>query len=203
MPASTLATALAFAIALATALGVGARVTDGFQAFTLESARRLEALRAPRAVTHLAFATPEGERVQLQRYAGQWVLVDFIYTGCQTLCTSLGSVYAQLQQRLGGEIASGHVRLLSVSFDPARDAAAQLLAYRARHSVSALGWDMARPSLEDLQDWFGSFGVVVIPDGAGGFAHNAAIHVVNPEGRLQAIANVGDTEEAIRHVRPR
>jgi protein SCO1/2 len=37
-----------------------------------------------------------------------------------------------------------------------------------------------------------TFGVVVIPDGMGGFVHNAAIHLVDEEGRLGAIYDLGE-----------
>jgi len=192
--------ALAFALALAAALYVSAQVTDGFQAFTLESARRHAALRTPRNVAPLQFITLGGEQSDLARYQGSWVLVDFIYTRCETLCTSLGAVYAQLQRRLSREIANGQVRLLSVSFDPIHDGAEQLLAFRTRHGGSALGWDMARPSSVELSRWLKDFGVVVIPDEFGGFAHNAAIHVVGPDARLRAIFDLDDVDEVVRHV---
>ena len=203
MRTDTLITTLAFSLALATAVGVGANATDGFQAFTLESARRLEALRAPRAVDRLKFTTLEGGKADLQRYAGKWLLVDFIYTRCQTLCNSLGSIYSQLQQRLSREISSEQVQLLSVGFDPGHDGPEQLLAYRARHSKSALGWDMAHPSAEEVPVWLKHFGVLVVPDELGGFTHNAAIHVVGPDGRLRTILDLDDTEQVVRYVQQR
>ena len=202
MRTDTLITAVAFSLALATAVGVGAKATGGFQAFTLESARRLEALRAPRAVGHLNFTTLEGRQAGLHHYAGKWLVVDFIYTRCQTLCVSLGSVYEQLQQRLSREIAAGQVQLLSVSFDPAHDAPEQLSAYRARQSNSVVGWDMARPAAQDVATWLTHFGVVVIPDGLGGFVHNAGLHIVGPDGRLRSIVDLGDLDQVLRHVQP-
>ena len=40
-------------------------------------------------------------------------------------------------------------------------------------------------------------GVVVIADGFGGYAHNAAIHVVTPEGKLVAIFDMERHREAL------
>ena len=203
MRTDTLITAVAFSLAMVTAAGVSATATGGFQAFTLESSRRLQALRAPRAVGHLKFTTPEGRQTSLEHYAGKWLVVDFIYTRCETLCLALGSVNALLQQRLSREIAAGQVQLLSVSFDPAHDGPEQLVAYRARHSRSAFGWDLARPSAQDVTAWLTQFGVVVIPDELGGFAHNAALHIVGPDGRLRSIVDLNDLDQVIRHVQPR
>jgi protein SCO1 len=196
----TLATTAMFFLAVTIAIVVGARITDGFQSFTLESARRLEALRAPRDVEHLRLETLEQGQTSLGEFAGHWVLVDFIYTSCETLCVSLGSVYARLQQRLSAEIATGKVQLLSVSFDPEHDGPSELAAYRARHVNSASGWMLGRASPNETAAWLERFGVVAIPDGLGGFAHNAAIHVVSPDGRLRAILDWDDPEAAVRFV---
>ena len=35
-----------------------------------------------------------------------------------------------------------------------------------------------------------SFGIVVIPDGRGDFQHNAAVHVVNGDGRLARVLDL-------------
>ena len=161
----------------------------------MESARRLQALRAPASVANLALDLADGGHVRLADVSGQILLVDFIYTNCPTYCAALGSVYAQLKQRLTPEIAAGAVRLVSVTFDPARDGPGELRAYRARHSADAAGWEVGRPSRGgDLQNWLSAFGVVVIPDGFGGYAHNAAVHVVGPDRRLIAIHNLEDLD---------
>lgn len=189
-----------FCVALTTAIAVGAGITNGFESFTLESARRMEALRATRTVGHLRFEMLDHGQTSLGEFAGRWVLVDFIYTRCETLCVSLGSVYARLQQRFSKEIATGKVQLLSVSLDPEHDGASELAAYQARHVKSTSGWTMGRASRKETAAWLERFGVVAIPDGLGGFAHNAAIHVVGPDGRLRAILDWDDPEPAVRFV---
>jgi len=40
----------------------------------------------------------------------------------------------------------------------------------------------------------------VIPDGLGGYTHNAAIHVVDPQGRLIEIVDPGQSDLAARTV---
>jgi len=44
------------------------------------------------------------------------------------------------------------------------------------------------------------FGVVAVPDGLDGFVHNAAIAVVDPDGRLVAILDWDDPQGAARYV---
>ena len=195
-------TSIAAALVLAAGLAVTHAATDGFEAFTLESARRLAALRSPARVPDLALDLADGGRARLSAMPGEVLLVDFVYTNCPTYCAVLGSVYARLQQRLAPEIAAGDVRLVSVTFDPARDGLRELRAYRARHSTEPTGWDLGRPARDaELQNWLAAFGVVVIPDGLGGYAHNAAVHVVGPDRRLVAILDVQDIDGVVKAAR--
>jgi protein SCO1/2 len=193
---------VAAALALAAGLALTHAVTDGFEAYTLESARRLHALRSPAPVPDLMLELADGGSGRLTAMREPVLLVDFVYTRCDTYCTALGSVYAQLQQRLAPEIAAGSVRLVSVSFDPVRDSPAQLRAYRARHSRDATGWDLGRPAhASEVERWLKAFGVVVIPDSLGGYTHNAAVHVVGSGRKLMAILDPQDIDGAVRLTR--
>ncbi|OGA21627.1 MAG: hypothetical protein A3I02_00385 [Betaproteobacteria bacterium RIFCSPLOWO2_02_FULL_67_26] len=195
-------TTAAAALALAAGLAAAHTATDGFEAYTLESARRLAALRSPAPVPGLALELADRGPARLADLREPVLLVDFIYTGCPTYCAALGSVYARLQERLAAEIAAGEVRLVSVTFDPAHDGPAELRQYRSRHSASAAGWDLGRPGREpDLKRWLAAFGVVVIPDGLGGYAHNAAVHVVGPDRKLVAILGLDDIDGIVKAAR--
>src|SRR5262245_42012868 len=99
-------TAIAASLICAAGLALAHATTDGFQAYTLESARRLHALRSPLPVPDLVLDLAEGDRPRVSEIRGRVLLVDFVYTSCPTLCAALGSVYARLQQRLAPEIAS-------------------------------------------------------------------------------------------------
>jgi protein SCO1/2 len=192
-------TSVAAALVLAAGLAIAHAATDGFEAFTLESARRLQALRAPAPVADLALELTDGGRARLADLPQPVLLVDFVYTRCATWCTALGSVYSQLQQRLAPEIAAGEVGLVSVTFDPARDGPGELDAYRARFSSASAGWALGRPAPGvELERWLAAFGVVVIPDELGGFAHNAAVHLVGPRRELVAILDFKDLDGIVR-----
>jgi protein SCO1/2 len=193
---------MAATLACVAGFAVAHTVTDGFEAYTLESARRLAALHSPHPVPDLALDLADGSRARLFGVPGQVLLVDFIYTNCATYCAVLGSTYTRLQERLAPEIAAGEVRLVSVTFDPARDGPTELRAYRARHSPVAAGWDLGRPvRASELRNGLAAFGVVVIPDGMGGYAHNAAVHVVGPERRLVAILDPPDIDGIVKLAR--
>jgi protein SCO1/2 len=195
-------TAFGAALAFAAGLAIAHAATDGFEAYTLESARRLAALRSPAPVPDLALDLADGGAARLSGMAEPVLLVDFVYTRCPTICQALGSIYARLQERLAPEIAAGKVRLVSISFDPAHDGPRELRAYRARYSPDSTGWSVARPVHDaELPEWLEGFGVVVIPDGMGGYTHNAAVHVVGPDRRLTAILDLEDLDSIERTAR--
>lgn len=198
----TLKTLLAALLVLSAGVVVSYRVTDGFQAFTLESARRVQAMRSPRLLGELPLQLAEGEKRTLADWRGRYVLVDFIFTRCTTLCTAMGSGYARLQSALSSEIESDRVRLLTVTIDPRRDQLGDLANYRLRYTKDISGWDIGRPHDEQqLAAWLESFGVVAIPEPLEGIAHNAAIHVVAPNGQLVAIYDLADIDSVASYVR--
>ena len=66
--------------------------------------------------------------------------------------------------------------------------------------ISSLGETMSDgftvPDAAERAGLLAAFGIVVVPDGRGDFVHNAAIHVVEPDGRLRLsqrrFTNLGD-----------
>jgi protein SCO1 len=181
--------------------GVLSAATDHLQAFTSEAARRIAVRQHPIAVPSVTFETQSGARSDFTNLRGKWLLVDFIYTRCPTYCVALGSEFAQLQDRLAGPLGKGTVELVSISFDPAHDKPRALAAYLQRAHSRGAGWVAARPIDSDGLDALErAFGITVIPDGLGGYTHNAAIHVVDPQGRLIEIVDPGQSDLAARTV---
>ncbi len=186
----TLLASLALLLAGGVALSAA---TDQFQAFTTETARRLAVRQHPTEIPGVALQLQSGARIRFTDLRGKWLLVDFIYTRCPTYCVALGGEFAQLQDRLAGPVAQGKVRLLSISFDPNHDTPRQLADYLQRARDRGLGWLAGRPVEPDgLERLERAFGITVIPDEAGGYTHNAAVHLVDPRGRLVEIFDLGD-----------
>ena len=199
---SLLRTLLASLLIVVGGIAVLAAATDGFRAFTSETARRIDVREQPRALPPVPLQTAGGRMTNFARLRGRWVLVDFIYTRCMTYCSVQGSEFARLQDRLAQPIAAGKVLLVSVSFDPAHDGPAQLAGYQRRSGDREAGWLAVRPAnASGLDALTHVFGVTAIPDGLGGYVHNAAIAVVDPRGRLIAITDWDAPHEAERYVR--
>lgn len=176
--------------------GALAVATDGFHAFTTETARRVAVRRHPVPLPAVPLENQAGVQFTLADLQGRWLLVDFIYTRCLTLCLTLGGDFTQLERQLAGPIANGKVKLLSISFDPTHDTPAELTAYLVRFRNRDPAWQAARPiSAGGLARLTSAFGITVIPDSMGGYTHNAAIHLVSPAGELVDIFDVGDVDQ--------
>lgn len=180
-----------------------ATITHGFRVYTAEGALRLDVSEHPRVVPRVLLETADGDTVGFERWRGEWLLVDFIYTRCTSYCSVQGSQYARLQRELSTLVDSGKVHLLSISFDPEHDGPLELNAYRHRSGAADFtGWSVARPQHQHgLDALLRTFGVTVIDDGMGGFVHNAALAVVDPDGRLVRIVDWDAIDEAQRYIR--
>jgi protein SCO1 len=177
-----------FAIVMSTGLAVLAFETDGFRVVTGAGARQLSVERAPQMVPDARLVDQDGTPFGLSAYRGRAVLVDFIYTRCPAICGSLGDDFADVLQLMKARRLATPIDLLSISFDPRNDEPEALRLYGERFGAKAPRWRIAAPIDEhELAGLLQSFGVVVIPDGTGGFIHNDAVYVIDARGRLARI----------------
>ncbi len=99
----------------------------------------------------------------------------------------LGDDLARVQQSVKASRSGARIDLISISFDPA-DNQQDLRRYGERYGAVAARWRIAAPAgARDRAALLRSFGVVVIPDGMGGFTHNDAVYMIDARGRLVRI----------------
>ncbi|MDW3688787.1 SCO family protein [Cupriavidus sp. CV2] len=185
--------------------------TRGLRTVSADGARRLDLARAPRELPALAlldqagrqhaFGGPIAQGKSTDRSELPVTLVTFVYTQCMAICRTSASGQAWLQQQLRERRLQDRVRLLTLSFDPARDTPAALLAYARTLRADPAIWTfatVAEPArLRGLLD---AFGIVVLPDGLGGYSHNAALFLVDAQGRLAAAYDVERPDLALADV---
>ena len=169
--------------------------TNGGQAWTAESARRLAVKESPLQLPKLAINTPRG-RVALWRNdpsGPSLILLELVYTRCPTVCQLMGAEFSLLQSRLMTEVEPVSVQLVSISFDPA-DNAQTMAEYGRRYRADDRWWTLARPvdfsQLERLQKVIGS---IVIPEPSVGFVHNSAVYAIH-RGEVVEILDHDDRE---------
>lgn len=173
-------------------------LTSGFEHWTFEDRRIAMAQRGELRSGRMDMVTSAGDVQNPWPGAGRGriYVVDFIYTRCPLVCQVLGSEYQRMQDILRVRLPAG-VQLLSISFDT-RDKVPDLLDYGARFRADPTLWTVAAPRHPaHTERLLKDFGVVVLPDGSGGYVHNAAIHLVNGEGELVGIFPYEEWEAAI------
>ena len=199
--AGLLKTFAASLLALLAGLLVLLLSTDGGQAFTTETSRRSAVAQAPQTLPDFQLLSASGQPTTLRQLVSAdekiWI-VDFVYTRCQTICLTLGSVYQQLQRQILDGGLQDRVGLLSISFDPGADDAAALRAYAERMRLDPAAWrivSLAAP--KDRRRLLDAFGIMVLPAPLGEFEHNAALHLVDSRGRLLRIMDYEAPQRAL------
>lgn len=199
MPAKTL---LALLLVAALALFAAWQVTDGFRVVTTEDARRLAIREHPRRLPSAMIQYEDGSTLPLAqalREDGRATIAVFFYTRCNTVCSAVGSEFQQLQDTIRSRGLQSQVRLLSISFDPA-DGRAALADYAKHMHASSGDWRFARvTSAHQRSDLLDAFGITVVPAPLGEFQHNAAFHIVTPDGQLARIIDYDQPDVALAH----
>lgn len=171
-------------------------ITGGFEALTSEQARRLDISRRQPAAPHITLVDQDGQVFPFDEWVrkqDRFLIVDFIYTGCQSLCRALGTEFQQLQRGIVERNQQQRVHLLSVSFDPEHDGPATLRSYAEHMQGNGDVWTFATVAdAADLDRLLRTFGVTVIADRQGGFQHNAALVWVSPSARLVRVTDFDD-----------
>ncbi len=104
---------------------------------------------------------------------------------------------SQVYDQLPSEYMGKDIVFLSISFDPGKDDPATLNKYKDLFGSDGETWRMARvPDQEQLDTLLKKFGVIVIPDGNGNFAHNSAFYLVNRQGDLEDVMDFTRVDEA-------
>lgn len=162
-------------------------MTRGYRAVSAESARRVDLMRQPRPLTPLAMIDQAGEQFLLPDIAAArtWTVATLVYTQCFTICRTSSAGLAYLQEALEQYGLSGKVRFLTLSFDPVRDTPSELSRYARRQGARAGIWRFATVASDDqLASMLDLFDIVVLPDGLGGYSHNAALFLIDGAGRI-------------------
>lgn len=188
-------------LVLAAGLWALFQATAGGTAYTTETQRRSEVAQAAIAVPDFQVVDALGLKGSLRERLAQservWI-VDFVYTRCTTVCLSLGTVFQQLQAQLAEQGLQNRVGLLSISFDPEQDRPPALADYEKRMRMQPAVWQaISLVNPEDRRRLLDSFGIMVVPAPLGEFEHNAALHIVTPDGQLVRILGLEEGPRAL------
>ncbi len=175
--------------------------TDGFKAFTEESARVNRLMEEQPKVPNVTLEDSKGRTYPISEFEGKFMFITFLYTACGTVCPQLEYNMAQVYDLLPQKYMGDEIVFLSISFDPERDEPETLERYRKAFKSDGETWRMARiVDKTELNTLLEKFGVIVIPDGQGNFTHNSAFYLVDKTGSLREVMDFTKIEEAAEKV---
>ncbi len=125
--------------------------------------------------------------VELSKFTGKVVALDFIYTRCALpdFCFRTSNNFARLQKRFKEKLGRDLV-LLTVTFDPAHDQPDVLLKYAAIWKANS-SWHFLTGTPTDVQKVCALFGLDAFQD-EGLLNHSLHTAVINRQGKL--VANI-------------
>jgi len=143
-------------------------------------------------VPDFALVNQDGKIIHLSNYRGKVLLVTFIYTRCPLpdFCPRMNENFRGVQKLLGEMPgATERAEFLSISFDPEHDTPAVLKHYASLYKENVPGeksfdWQFAAPSVKDLPEVAGFFGLVYQPERAQ-IVHSLSTTVIGPDGRVE------------------
>jgi protein SCO1/2 len=180
--------------------------TDFGRSFTTEGYRRHQIDAHPEPVPNMPLVDSQGVKKQLQESViqdGRFVILDFFYTSCRTICIAQAAIFNSLQEKIKAQHLEDQVRLLSVSFDPKQDDFKAIQQYASRVKADSSVWSLfTLNSANDLKSLLDSFGIYVIKvPPFGDLDHNASFHLIDPKGNLIKISSLDDADDLLSIVK--
>jgi len=113
--------------------------------------------RKPMTIPDTPMVDHTGRSVQFYTdlVKGRVVVIDFIFTRCQTICPTLSTIFTQLQPL----VSDRPVQLISISVDPVNDKPAQLAEWARRYGAGP-NWTLVtgdKPDVDNLLKALGAF----------------------------------------------
>src|SRR5690625_529870 len=175
--------------------------TDGFTAFTAETARTNKLINEQPALPLVTLEDSLGEQYSFDEFNDKYLLMTFIYTSCSTVCPILEKNVAEIYEEIPENYVGKDIVFLSITFDTERDTTEVLERYGSYFGSDGDSWRMARvPNEKELDQLLSEFGVIAIPDGQGDFQHNVAFYLVDQAGYLIDVMDFENIDAATDRV---
>jgi protein SCO1/2 len=180
------------------------QATMGFRVVSTEEGRRQAIAEAPLALPHVELALPGAGATAHRSLLPALLAADkrpailtFFYARCNSVCSVQGTELQQIQREILARGLQDKLRLLTISFDP-RDTLDDLAHYASRMRADKALWQFAAvPDAAQRESLLEKVGIVVLPAEMGEFQHNAAFHIVTPDGRLAQVVDYEQPEAAL------
>ena len=139
-------------------------------------------------VPNASFVDQDGRKRVFNSFRGSPVVMTFTYTRCPlaTFCPLMDRHFATLQTSLGEGAAAAHVRLVTVSFDPAADTPPVLKQHAKALKADPARWTFLTGDQNEIDRFAARFGVAVTraPNDPRDITHNLRTVIIDAAGKL-------------------
>lgn len=146
----------------------------------------------PRAAPAIALRATDGAILDLARYRGKVVVLEFGYTHCADVCPVSLATLAQARTLLGADAAN--LQVVFVTVDPARDSVARLRAYLAQFDRGFIGVSGSAQQLDAVLKAYGISAMKKMVEGSKTdytMHHSSYLYFVDRRGMLRALTPFG------------
>jgi protein SCO1/2 len=148
-------------------------------------------------VPDVALIDQTDRRRSFSEWKGTPVVLTFTYTRCPLpdFCPLMDQNFVTLQRRLADDTAlRGHVKLVTISFDPDHDTPAVLTAHAAKLKADPNVWTFLTGDRTTIERFAGRFGVAVMHDDPADplVTHNLRTVIVGADGRVVKVFSGND-----------
>ena len=141
-----------------------------------------------------------GTDLQLSRYRGKLVILEFGYTSCPNVCPESLAMLAQARQKLGA--LANQVQVVFVTVDPERDTADLLRKYLAAFDPTFVGVTGTPAQMEKVRQDYGITAKKEMVEGSKtnyAVHHSSYLYFVDRQGSLRGLMPFGRTADDIVH----
>jgi protein SCO1/2 len=144
-----------------------------------------------------------GTVVDVDRFLGKRILVNFIYTRCPiaTMCPQAVSLMQSVQDKVREAGGSGRLELISITFDPEYDTPGVLRGYAEARGVDTSNYSFLTGPESAIKDLLRQFGVIAEVEGPL-IQHTLATLLIDEEGRIidRADGSSWDPDQFVRKI---
>ena len=136
-----------------------------------------------RQLGDFTFLDRNHRQVRLADYRGKPLLVNFVYTGCTSVCPLTTKLLAQAIRKAQGVVGPDSFRVLTIGFNLPYDSPEAMRDFARRFGLDAGSWEFLTPYEGQLAALTGDFGFNYART-AWGFDHITQVTVVDQRGRI-------------------
>jgi len=136
-----------------------------------------------RQLGDFTFLDRNHRQVRLADYRGKPLLVNFVYTGCTSVCPLTTKLLAQAIRKAQGVVGADSFRVLTIGFNLPYDSPEAMRDFARRFGLDAGNWEFLTPYEGQLAALTGDFGFTYART-AWGFDHMTQVTVVDQRGKI-------------------